>query len=171
MHYVGNGVQVLDCVEEITYNFLNAIELSVLPTGEVVDFTTMAPNIMGQIAPTSVQCAGKILKATVDPNDIKYAGENEVMLDTLGNIKQINFLFGVFLDKLQREQGEQLLSFYNLDSEDAKGNRMISMNAKFADREVNSRYFYNKCLATIDLVFILSDYDIDLSNFNVLETK
>ena len=166
MTIVGNGQQMYDNVEELTYNFLNAIELSVLPDGQIVDYSTMVVNQSGMMIPTSIQCGGKILKATIDPDNIKYAGESEVMLDTLGNIKQINFLLGVLLDKLQA-QGEQLLSFYNLESEDANGTKIVSMNAKFIDREVSSKYYYNKCLASIGLVFELADYDVDLSNFNV----
>lgn len=170
MYFNKNGSQIMENVEELTYNLLNALELSVLPTGEIVDYSSMTMNQMGMMVPASVQCGGKILKATIDPNNIKYAGESEVMLDTLGNIKQINFLLGVLLNKIQAE-GEQLLSFYSQDSEDANGNRIVSMNAKFIDREVCSNYYYNKCLATIDLIFILSDYDIDLSNFNAFESK
>ena len=169
MYFNSNGSQVMENVEELTYNLLNAIELSVLPTGEIVDYSSMTRTQFGMV-PASVQCGGKILKATIDPNNVKYAGESEVMLDTLGNIKQINFLLGLLLNKIQAE-GEQLLSFYNQDSEDANGNRMVSMNAKFIDREVCSNFYYNKCLATIDLIFILSDYDIDLSNFNFIEPK
>lgn len=167
MYFIGMGTSVLENVEELTYNFLNAIELSVLPTGEVVDFTTMAPNRFGQMAPTEIKFGGKTLKATIDPDKIQYAGENEVMLDVLNNIKQVTNLLGVLLNKIQAN-GENLLSFYNSDSEDDAGNKITSMVAKFSDREVQSKFFYNKCLAVIDLTFELSEEDIDLSNFNTI---
>lgn len=166
MVITATGQQMYDNVEELTYNFLNAIELSVLPDGQIVDFSTMIVTQNGMMIPTSIQRSGKILKATIDPEDIKYAGENEEMLDTLGNIKQINFLLGVLLDKLQAE-GRQLLSFYNEEFEDPNGNKLVSMNAKFIDGTVSSKFYYNKCLATIGLVFELAEYDVDLSNFNV----
>ena len=170
MHYQGLGTMVFDNVEELTYNFLNAIELSVLPTGEVVDFTTMAPNYNGVMAPTQIKYGGKILKATIDPENIQYAGENEVILDILNNIKQVNYLLGVLLDKIQ-VNGEKLLSFYNQDIEDQAGNRKTSNVAKFNDHEVQSGYYYNKCLSIVDLTLQLADVDVDLSNFDALPEK
>jgi hypothetical protein len=42
MIIVGMGTNVYENVEELTYNLLTAVELSVLPTGEVVDVTDLA---------------------------------------------------------------------------------------------------------------------------------
>jgi hypothetical protein len=161
------GTSVFDNQEELTYNFLNAIELSVLPTGEVVDFTTMAPDHNGRMTPTLIKFGGKTLKATIDPERIQYAGENEVMLDILSNAKQVNALLGVLLDKMQL-QGNKLLSFYNQDIDDPSGYRKTSNAAKFEDREVVSAYYFNKCLSMIDLVFNLSENDVDLHNFDAI---
>ena len=168
MYFIGMGTSVFDNVEELTYTFLNAIELSVLPTGEVVDFTTMAPNHNGMMAPTQIKYGGKIINATIDPEKIQYAGENEIMLDILNNTKQVNYLLGVLLDKMQAS-GDKLLSFYNQDIEDPiTGAKRTSNIAKFTDREVQSQFFYNKCLSMVDLVLNLAEIDADLSNFDTL---
>lgn len=171
MIIVGMGTNVYENVEELTYNLLTAVELSVLPTGEVVDFTTMAPNRFGQMAPTEIKFGGKTLKASIDHNDIHYAGENEIMLSPLESTKQVNDLMALLLNKMAAA-GDELLSFYMTEHEEEDGIKTFAMNVKFADREVSSKYYYNKCLAIIDCIFELAEYDVDLSNFNVpLEIK
>ena len=77
-------------VEELNYNLLNAVGLSTLPNGNIVD---------REIGNAQIKFDGKNMKANIDPNNIHYAGEGEIMLDVLSNLKMSIVLLGHLLDK------------------------------------------------------------------------
>ena len=158
-------VFVYDNVEELTYNFLNSMGLSVKPDGTVIDTE------MNSSGGTAIKISGKSLKASTDINNIRYAGEGEVMLELLTNYKILNDLLGYFLDKIRIFDGIEALSFFPEDGEDKDGNRIGRLTVRFANNtQVSSDYYYNKCLSIIDIIFKLGEENVDIHNFDVLET-
>ena len=85
------GKFVYDTVEELTYALLNVMDLSTRPDGTVIDKSI---NPQG----TVIMDSDKILKANIDPNNIHYAGESDVLLDPLVNLHLLNNLFGLFAE-------------------------------------------------------------------------
>ena len=155
-----------DNVEELTYNFLNCMGLSVRIDGTVID-TEMNPN-----GGTSIRLSGKSLKANTNPNNIHYAGEGEIMLEILTNYKVLNGLLGYYLDKIKLFDEIETLSFFPEDAEDQEGNRISRLTVRFANNtQVSSEFYYNRCLSLIDIIFKLGEQNVDIRNFDSLETE
>ena len=157
-------VFLYDTVEELTYNFLNCMGLSVKPDGTVIDTE------MNASGGTSIKISGKSLKANTNINNIHYAGESEVMLETITNYKILNDLLGYFLDKLKLFEEKEALSFFPEDSEDPEGNRVSRLSVRFADNtQISSDFYYNRCLSIIDIIFKLGEQNVDIHNFDSIE--
>ena len=154
--HIENGSFVFDNIEELNYNFLNAMGCAALPDGKVIDTELQKP----------VQYGGMTLKANTNVYNIHYAGEGEIMLDVLNDIKGCSLLLGHLLDKLRVFDNRDILSHYMEDNEDADGNRLIRQNIKFTDSEIIGKYYHNKCLSIIDSIFQLADMDVNLNNFD-----
>lgn len=153
-----------ETVEELTYNFLNCMGLSVRPDGTVIDTEL---NASGGAA---IKLSGKSLKATTTPNNIHYAGEGEIMLEILTNYKMLNSLLGLFLDKEKMFDDRETLSFFPEDAEDNEGNRISRLTVRFSDNsQVSSDYYYNRCLTIIDVIFKLGEENVDMHNFDSIE--
>ena len=166
MYMSPNGpIFVYDTVEELTYNFLNCMGLSVRPDGTVIDTEL---NIEGGAI---IKLAGKSLKANTNPINIHYAGEGEIMLEILTNYKTLNSLLGLFLDKRKMFDNIETLSFFPEDAEDKDGNRISALTIRFADNsQISSDYYYNRCLTIVDIIFKLGEENVDIHNFDSLET-
>lgn len=159
-------VFIYDNVEELIYNFLNCMGLSVKPDGTVVDTEL---NVNGG---TIIKLSGKSLKANTNPNNIHYAGEGEIMLEILSNYKTLNSLLGLFLDKRKMFDNIETLSFFPEDAEDKDGNKISKLTIRFADNtQISSDYYYNKCLTIIDIIFKLGEENVDIHNFDSIEEK
>jgi hypothetical protein len=157
-------VFMYDNVEELTYNFLNCMGLSVRPDGSVIDTELNASG--GAV----IKLADKALKANTNPNNIHYAGEGEIMLEILTNYKMLNSLLGLFLDKEKMFDDKEALSFFPEDAVDAEGNRISRLSVRFADNsQVSSDFYYNRCLAVIDIIFKLGEENVDIHNFDSIE--
>lgn len=156
-----------DSVEELTYNFLNCMGLSVRPDGSVID--TELNDVMN--GGTAIKLSGKSLKANTDPRNIHYAGEGEIMLEILTNYKTLNSLLGLFLDKKKMFDNLETLSFFPEDAVDVDGNRISMLSVRFADNsQVSSDYYYNRCLTILDIIFKLGEENVNIHNFDSLET-
>ena len=159
-------VFIYDNVEELIYNFLNCMGLSVKLDGTVVDTEL---NVNGG---TIIKLSGKSLKANTNPNNIHYAGEGEIMLEILSNYKTLNSLLGLFLDKRKMFDNIETLSFFPEDAEDKDGNKISKLTIRFADNsQISSDYYYNKCLTIIDIIFKLGEENVDIHNFDSIEEK
>lgn len=155
-----------DTVEELTYNLLNTMGLSTRPDGVVIDTEL---NTLGGV---EVKISGKLLKATIDQKRIMYAGEGELMLDILSNYKILSELLGLFLDKKKEFEDVETLSFYPIETVDQNEIPISNMNVKFSNNEIyESDYFHNRCLSLVHMIFIIGDINVDLHNFDTLETK
>lgn len=158
---IQNGKFVYNTVPELTFSLLNAMELSTRPDGTIVDKTI---NPEG----TVVMIGDKVLKANTDDRNIHYAGNGDILLDPLSNLHILNTLLGLFLDKLRVNEGIEIVSFYPEEKVDNNDNRMCAHTIKFADgTEVTSEYYYNRCLGLIELIFIISDENVYVRNFDV----
>ena len=154
-----------DNIEELTYNFLICIGLSVMPNGVVID-TELSEY------PTTIKIGGKTIKANISPDNIHYAGEGEIMLDILSNYKMLNNLFGLFLDKKKLFDNIEVLSFFPEECTDNNGRRMSKTTIKFiTNNHISSEYYYNRCLSLIDLVFRLSEENVNIHNFDTIEDR
>lgn len=156
-----NGKFVYQTVEELTYAFLNTMELSTRQDGAIIDKTI---NDNG----TLVLVADKILKANTDPNNIHYAGEQEVMLDPLTNLHILNVLFGLFIDKIRVYENKDMVSLFTEEQDDINRNRMCRYGIKFSNgEEYYSEYYYSRCLGLIELAFLISQENVSVRNFDI----
>ena len=155
-----------DNVEELTYNFLNCMGLSVTPNGSVIDTEL---NVNGG---TVIKLSGKILKANTNNFQIHYAGEGELMLEILTSYKTLNSLLGLFLDKRKLFDDIETLSFFPEDAEDKDGNRISRLTVRFTNgTQVSSDYYYNRCLTILDIIFKLGEENVNIHNFDSIEEK
>lgn len=158
MRILPNGSMRFEDVFELTYELFNEMEFVVRPDGSVIDTTTN--NILA--------FNGNIIKASISPNDIKYAGQGEIVLDLLGNIKIVTTLFGHYLERKQRE-GMPFVSYFQ-DETESEDIKFSSLTVKFDTiHSVTSGFFHNRCLKFIHMIFILEEQYVDLSNFDLLE--
>ena len=157
MTILPNGALFFDNLGELTYNLLNTIGLSINSSGYVYDQDTKIV----------IQDAGRVIKASVDDNLPCYAGQGEVVLDVLGNIRLMTTLFGYAMDKATAYNEFSSISQY---IEDLPGTKSTALCIKMTDGSVRqSRFYNNKCLKYVDAIFAIDDTMVDLSNFDSLE--
>jgi hypothetical protein len=167
MFFNQNGFFVYQTVPELTYNLLNAMGMAVLPNGTVID-----TDAGGAI----VQVSGRSIKATINDYDIKYPGATEVALEPLTNSKLLTSLLGRVLDKFKEEHDgaiEAIAYFPEETVPDIKDSnpKKVRMGVKWSNNTVTySNFFYNRCLAIIELIFIIAEMNVDLNNFDIIET-
>ena len=173
MQFTQEGKFMYEDEYELTYNLLNALSMSVRPDGSIIDTEISgAGTNTARIIGTPITFSGKILKANIDRNNIHYAGEGEVMLDVLTNNKMLDRLLGLFLDKLRVFDSKEVLSYFSNEIKDDNDVKTFNVNVKFENgEEYNSAYYLNKCLPIIDLIFQMSEENVDLSNFNIPVVK
>lgn len=152
------GVMRFDDIGELNYNLLNSIGLSINGSGYVYDQDT---GIM-------IQDAGRLIKASIDPNSPCFAGQGEVVFDVINNIRLVTTLFGYALDKATAMEGFDSVSNYIDEWKDDP--RATSICIKMADGSVkNSGYYFNKCLKFVAAIFSIDDTLVDLNNFDKAE--
>lgn len=157
MRILPNGAMQFEDVFELTYELLNEMELEVKANGYVFD-----PN-----RNTILSFNGNMVKASINPHDIKYAGQGEIVLDLLGNTKLITNLFGYYLEKKQAE-GMPFVSYFNEESGDEI--KYSALTVKFnAVSSATTAPYHNRCLKFIHMIFLLEEQLVDLSNFDLLE--
>lgn len=156
------GVQFND-VFELNYNIMSSIGIEVYPDGSLYD-----PD-----RDTIIACDGKTLKTTINPMDIKYAGQGECMFDPLNNVKQVTTLMGYFIDKKVEFEEMTFQSWYPEEMEDSiMGWKYSSITIKTEEGEhISTHYYYNKCLKFIEMIFILGEQDVNLLNFDLVEDR
>ena len=158
MKFLANGAMIFDDLFELTYELLNEMEISVRPDGIMVDNNT------GNIFAIN----GNIIKASISPYDIKYAGQGEVELDLLGNIKMVTYLFGHYVEMKQKE-GMPFVSWFQEEREEADI-KYSSLTIKFDSvNSTTTHYYHNRCLKFLEMIFILDNQLVDLSNFDIIE--
>jgi len=147
---------LFDDVYELTYYVLEELGLQLLPDGKIFD------PIKNEI----LSFNGMIIKGSVNPNKINYAGQGEITLDLLNNVRLTTVLFGRFLQSKMAE-GMPFVSQYTeeyVDDTEVKFNRLVVKHDTY--NQTVSRYYHNKCLKFIDMIFLLDDDNVELRNFD-----
>lgn len=156
-----NGKFVYETIEDLTYAFLNTMEMSTRPDGTIID-KTIDPN------GTVIMVNDKVLKANTDARVQRYAGENDILLDPLTNLHILNTLFGLFIDKYTMTENRNMLSMYTEECLDENRDKMTSYGAKFEDGTIyHSEYYYSRCLGLIELIFLISEENVYVRNFDM----
>lgn len=152
-----------DDIYELNYNLMNVMGFHVDRNGYIMD------EDLGNI----ISFGGKYVIVNVSPNNIHYAGQNEIMLDILGNVRQMTTLFGYFLDKKQKLDGMKFISYFTDEHELDNGDKLTNVTIKFDEHNncISSFAYKNKCLKFIDMIFRLEDEIHDLSNFDIEESQ
>lgn len=147
---------LFDDVFELTYYVLEELGLQLMPDGKIFD------PIKNEI----LSFNGMIIKGSVNPNKINYAGQGEITLDLLNNVRLTTVLFGRFLQSKMVE-GMPFVSQYTeeyVDDTEVKFNRLVVKHDTY--NQTVSRYYHNKCLKFIDMIFLLDDDNVELRNFD-----
>lgn len=154
-----NGM-VFDDPYEMNYEVLSLLELSVHNNGIVYD------DVDGKM----IFFNDQMLKATIDPSNIIYAGQGEVLMDLINNIKITTNIFGYYLTKRQNE-GMPFISYFQEDMEDTKtGIRYAAATIKYDSTHFQtSKYYHNRCLKLVDLMFLMDGDPVDLHNFDTFD--
>lgn len=157
MRFNGNKM-VFDDKYELLYELFNTLELKVRPDGTVMDENN------GNI----IAFNGKMCKATIDPSQIHYPGENEIDFDILGNIRLTTMLFGYYMEK-RIQSGLPFRSYYNTEKKDDNEIKYTCITVVYDHLSgINSDYYHNKCLAFIQLLFNMEEEEVDLHNFDII---
>lgn len=156
------GKFVYDTVEELTYALMNAMDFSVRSDGVIID-KTIDP------AGTIITYMDKMIKVNTDPRQMKYAGEKDILLDPLVNLHIIKRLYGLFLDKvLMEDPTKEVISTYSDEVIDSNNDRITGYGIKFTDgTSFVSEKYYNKTLGLMELIFLISEENVYLRNFDV----
>ena len=147
------NVIVYETPEEMTFGLLKAIGVEVKPDGSLFDTEIRVP----------LQFDGKTIKVTIDPNNVHYAGESEIMFEPLKNLKMTSTVLGLVLDKLRVQEGRETLSFFTEDRFDDNGYKQTRMILKLVNEpDLVSDWYFNKCLAYDQIMFNLAETDVGL---------
>jgi len=146
---------------ELMYNMLNAMGLSTTPDGTIID-----TDIGGAV----IQVSGKSVKATINGNDIKYAGDGEIVLEPLTNSRLLVTFFSRALDKYVEENEKPVISYFPEESVDQDGNKINRFGIHWLDQSTYyTSFYYNRCLAVIEAIFFLGEIPVNLHNFDSLD--
>lgn len=166
MIYDATGAMLFDDPFEMTYEVLNEMELEVRPDGSIY-----SPILHGLFF-----FNGLLIKASTDPNNIHYAGQGEIVLDLMNNVRIANMMFGHMIQKQQAE-GMPFASFIVEEKtiEATKRNeedyKVSCLTIKYDPFNEDSTNFYrNKCLKFVHGIFLAGDTFVDLTNLdNVID--
>ena len=111
---------------------------------------------------------GNIIKANIRADQIHYPGQNEIMFDILSNIRLVTMLFGQCLQKKMSE-GMPFMSYYQEEKEvdDIKYTNLVVKQS--TEQFITTKAYHNKCLKFIEMIFLLDEQPVDLSNFDIIE--
>lgn len=157
-----NGLFVYQTVPDLTYNLLNAMGMSTLPNGIIID---------SDAGGAVIQVSGKTVKATINDYNINYAGEGEIVFEPLTNSKLLTSFLGRTLDKYKEETGMEVITYF--PEEILVGeNKQIRMGIKWINGSITySDFYYNRCLSIIELIFRIDETPVNLKNFDSIEEK
>ena len=167
MQIDANGTLRFEDKYELVYELLSELEYEVKPDGSIYD-----PN-----SNNIIFFNGLKVIASIDQKNIHYAGQGEISFDILENIRMSTVLFGKYLEKKMAE-GMPFISFYPeekiVEGKHAKDPdiKLSNLTIKFDNvTEASTPFYCNKCLKFIYMIFYLEGNIVDLSNFDVWESK
>lgn len=161
-----DGFFIYQSIPDLTYNLLNAMGMGTLPNGIIID--TDAGNAI-------IQVSGKSVKATINEFNINYAGEGEIVFEPLTNSKLLTVFLGRVLDKYKEETNGMMeaISYFSEESTSDPSDtnpKKTRMGVKWSNGSVTySNFYFNRCLAIIELIFIIAETPVNLMNFDTVE--
>lgn len=164
MNMNANQVLQFEDVFELTYELLSELDLEVFPDGSIVDVDNNVFFFNGM----------KVI-ANIDPRNIHYAGQGEIMFDLIANNRLSTVLFGNYLERKIKD-GMAFVSYFPdekiivSEKDDIPDTRLFNLTVKFDNiHELASPYFKIKSLTYIWMIFALEEEMVDLSNFDTEE--
>ena len=156
MKILPNGKTLFEDEFELNYYILTELNYQLTPDGKILDNNT------NEILAFS----GMIIKGSVNPNQINYAGQGEIELQLLSNVRMITMLFGRFLQQKINEGMPYVSQFTEemVDDTDIKYSKLTVKHDTF--NSTSTEYYHNKCLKFISMIFILDGEDVELRNFD-----
>ena len=155
MNYLPNGKMVFDDVFEMYFQLFAEIGLGINQNQYLYDQDNL------QV----LRYKDKYIKATVKPQEI-YAGKTDVVFEPAKNYNLMTTLFGYFIDKETALSGNiDYRSQYIEDDITRTKQRLV---VKTGNGDIYSSFYFNIYLAYIECIFILSGFDVDLSNLDFI---
>lgn len=154
-----DGTTMFSDTYDLTYNLLNAIGISIDNNGYLYDQETMV----------QIECQGRKLKCSVNPNIPCFAGQGEVVFD-LGNVRQMATMLGYAIAKEEAQNPNfKIVSHYINDD---SGVKHTSLTLKFITGELKTtKFYFNKCLKFIAAIFLVYDEIVDLTNLDTIPER
>ena len=156
MKITPEGKTLFDDEFELNYYVLNELNYQLTPDGRILDNNT------NEI----LSFSGMIIKGSVNPNQINYAGQGEIELQLLTNVRMATVLFGRFL-QTKINEGMPFVSQFTdeiIDETETKYSNLTIKHDTF--NSTSTKYYHNKCLKFISMIFILNDEEVELGNFD-----
>lgn len=156
MKILPDGKTIFDDVFELTYYVLCALDFQLTPDGKILDNNT------NEI----LSFNGMIIKGSVNPNQINYAGQGEIELNLLDNVRMVTVIFGRYLQRKINEGMPFVSQFTDekVDDTDIKYSKLTVKHDTF--NSTSTEYYHNKCLKFLSMIFILEGDNIELRNFD-----
>ena len=147
---------IYENIFELNYVVLNAIGLYSDQAGYVYDQDTREP----------IMVFGKRLKTSIDPNNIKYPGNMDIMMDVLRNNQLMKLLLGYQIEKKVANEEMTYMAQY---IDEIKNDPRTAIVIKYdATRSISSGWYNNNCLGYIDIILRLGSIDsIDNTPINI----
>jgi hypothetical protein len=109
MKFIDDGSTMFEDIYELTYNLLMAMNIDCDPQSGALIYTNENTGEKKML-----QMDGRKIVASVDPNNIHYAGPMDISFDILNDIRLVTFIFGFYLDneKMVNNGGMPYLSHF-----------------------------------------------------------
>lgn len=156
-----SGKTCFNDLREMYYNLFLEIGLSVNSENYIYDQDTH----------TVLKFKDKYMKYSF--NSEVYAGRNDIVFDPSSNYNLMVMLFGYYMEK-ETSNGNDIGYIAQFTEEEFK--RPKDSKERFRQRvvvrtkngDICSQFYYNLYLAFIEAIFIISENNYDLSNFDIL---
>ena len=153
---LNNNEMIFEDIFELNYEVLNEMELELRPDGTIFD------NNQNKV----LSFNGMIIKASIRPDQIHYAGQGEIEFDILNNVRLVTTLLGLSIQRHINE-GMPFLSYFPEERTEDDDSKVSNLTVKFDNtREISTQFYHNKCLKFIEMIFLLEEDKVNLMNFD-----
>lgn len=163
MNILPTGEVEYSSVNELIYAMCQEMNITILPDGCLFDTDTGA----------DISFQNKLLKININIQDSRYAGEGEIILDIMNNIKQVSTLLGYYFEKLSNTENKNIIGYYPTEFDINESDyKKTNITIKYEDPTIptiSTNMYYNKCLSLIESIFIVNDDRVNLTNLDSIE--
>lgn len=161
MKILSNGKYMYEDLGDLYYNLFIELGLAVDPVnGYLYDTDSRI----------TIRFKDKYIKASV-LNIPVYAGKNDIVFEPWKNYSLMTSLFGYYIDKctVNGDLPFNIIAQYIEDDNTKEKQRVvIRINNQNSVMDIASDFYNNIYLCYIQLVFKLSEIDVDLTNFDIV---